>query len=76
MINLDYTIDDNEIMTIRVDLKGRCGKSGTGTTVVIARTEGNEQIWGNDGQRKERFNLSVWIRPKDNTRGERSEGED
>jgi hypothetical protein len=77
MINIDYSIDpDTEIMTIKVDLKGRYGPSRTGQTVVIASSEGNQTLWNGVKQRHEVFNLSLWIRPHHNTRGERSEGED
>jgi hypothetical protein len=76
MINIDYTIDADEVLTVRVDLKQRFGRSSTNKTVVIASSEGNQTLWDGTKQRHERFSMAIYIKPQHNTRGEKSEGDD
>ncbi|MHC1762211.1 MAG: hypothetical protein AB9917_22375 [Negativicutes bacterium] len=47
MKNIEMTIDGN-ILTIKVDLSQRFGKSSSGKSVIVASTEGNQSIPGNE----------------------------
>ena len=45
--NIEMTIEGN-ILTIKVDLSQRFGKSSSGKSVIVASTEGNQSIPGNE----------------------------
>jgi len=47
MKNIEMTVDGNEL-TIKVDLSQRFGKSSSGKSTIIASTEGNQSIPGNE----------------------------
>lgn len=47
MKNIEMTIEGN-ILTIKVDLSQRFGKSSSGKSVIVASTEGNQSIPGNE----------------------------
>ena len=47
MKNVEMNLEDN-ILTIKVDLSKEFGPSASGKTVIIASTEGNIAIPGND----------------------------
>jgi hypothetical protein len=47
MKNVEMKVEDN-ILTIQVDLKKEFGPSASGKTIIIATTEGNISIPGND----------------------------
>lgn len=47
MKNVEMNLDDN-ILTIKVDLSKEFGPSASGKTIIIASTEGNIAIPGND----------------------------
>jgi hypothetical protein len=67
MDNCKFHIDhDQEVLTITVDLKQRNGLSVSGQNVRIASTEGNVELEG----RKEKVNLNVFIKLKDNHLGD------
>lgn len=43
MKNIDMIVEEN-ILTIKVDLSQRFGKSSSGKSTIIASTEGNQSI--------------------------------
>ena len=47
MKNIEMTTEGN-ILTITVDLSQRFGKSSSGKSVIVASTEGNQSIPGNE----------------------------
>ena len=47
MKNIDMSVDGN-ILTITVDLSQRFGKSSSGKSTIIASTEGNQSVPGNE----------------------------
>ena len=47
MKNVEMNLEDN-ILTIKVDLSKEFGPSASGKTIIIASTEGNIAIPGND----------------------------
>jgi hypothetical protein len=47
MKNIDMVVEGN-VLTIRVDLSKRFGKSSSGKSIIIASTEGNQSIPSND----------------------------
>jgi hypothetical protein len=47
MKNVDMVVEGN-ILTIKIDLSQRFGKSSSGKSIIIASTEGNQSIPGND----------------------------
>jgi hypothetical protein len=47
MKNIDMVVE-GDILTIKVDLSQRFGKSSSGKSIIIASTEGNQSIPSND----------------------------
>ena len=47
MKNIEMTTDGN-ILTIKVDLSQRFGKSSSGKSTIVASTEGNQVVPGNE----------------------------
>lgn len=47
MKNIEMTIEGN-ILTIKVDLSQRFGKSSSGKSTIVASTEGNQAIPDNE----------------------------
>jgi hypothetical protein len=47
MKNIDMVVE-GDILTIKVDLSQRFGKSSSGKSIIIASTEGNQSIPNND----------------------------
>lgn len=47
MKNINMVVEGN-ILTIKVDLSQRFGKSSSGKSIIIASTEGNQSIPNND----------------------------
>ena len=47
MKNVDMVVE-GDVLTIKVDLSQRFGKSSSGKSIIIASTEGNQSIPGND----------------------------
>ncbi len=47
MKNIEMTTDGN-ILTIKVDISQRFGKSSSGKSTIIASTEGNQSVPGNE----------------------------
>ena len=47
MKNIEMTIEGN-ILTIKVDLSQRFGKSSSGKSTIVASTEGNQAVPGNE----------------------------
>jgi hypothetical protein len=47
MKNVDMVVE-GDILTIKVDLSQQFGKSSSGKSIIIASTEGNQSIPGND----------------------------
>ncbi len=48
MKNVEMTVDGNTL-TIKVDLSKEFGPSSSGKTIIIASTEGNQSVPGNEG---------------------------
>ena len=48
MKNVKIEVDKNKIMTIEIDLKKEFGPSSSGKTIIIASTEGNQPIEGDE----------------------------
>ena len=47
MKNVEMTVSGN-ILTIKVDLSKRFGKSSSGKTTIVASTEGNQPVPGRE----------------------------
>ena len=47
MKNIEMITEGN-ILTIKVDLSQRFGKSSSGKSIIVASTEGNQSIPGNE----------------------------
>lgn len=47
MKNIEMTTEGN-ILTIKVDLSQRFGKSSSGKSTIVASTEGNQVVPGNE----------------------------
>jgi len=47
MKNIDMVVK-GDVLTIKVDLSQRFGKSSSGKSIIIASTEGNQSIPSND----------------------------
>ncbi len=47
MKNIDMVVV-GDVLTIKVNLSKRFGKSSSGKSIIIATTEGNQSIPGND----------------------------
>ncbi len=47
MKNVEMTVD-GDLLTIKVDLSKEFGPSSTGKTIIIASTEGNQLVPGNE----------------------------
>jgi len=47
MKNIEMTTEGN-ILTIKVDLSQRFGKSSSGKSTIVASTEGNQAVPGNE----------------------------
>lgn len=47
MKNIEMSTDGN-VLTIKVDLNQRFGRSGSGKSTIIASTEGNQPVPGNE----------------------------
>ncbi len=48
MKNIEMAVD-GDILTIKVDLSKEFGPSSSGKTTIIASTEGNQSVPGNEG---------------------------
>ncbi len=48
MKNIEMAVD-GDILTIKVDLSKEFGLSSSGKTIIIASTEGNQSVPGNEG---------------------------
>jgi hypothetical protein len=44
MTNVEYKVDAQGILTIRVDLRARNGRSSSGKTIIVASTNGNARL--------------------------------
>lgn len=58
MENIDYILDGN-ILTLKVDISKRLGRSSTGRTITVASSGGGQRIPGTDVT----LNLNVWAKP-------------
>lgn len=58
MKNIEMTIEDN-ILTIKVDLSQRFGKSSSGKSTIVASTEGNQSL---PGQEEIKIGLNVYTK--------------
>lgn len=58
MKNIEMTIEDN-ILTIKVDLNQRFGKSSSGKSTIVASTEGNQSL---PGQEEIKIGLNVYTK--------------
>ena len=47
MKNIEMNVEGN-ILTIKVDLSQRFGKSSSGKSTIVASTEGNQSVPGNE----------------------------
>lgn len=47
MKNVEMSVEGN-VLTIRVDLSQRFGKSSSGKSTIVASTEGNQSVPGNE----------------------------
>ena len=60
MKNIDMTLDGN-ILTIKVDISKEFGPSSSGKTIIIASTEGNISV---PGQEEVKIGLNVYKKKK------------
>ncbi len=44
MRNIEMVVDENNILTIKVDLSKEFGLSSSGKSVIIASTDGNQSV--------------------------------
>ena len=44
MLNCGMHVDENNVLTIEIDLEKEFGKSKSGKTIVVASTKGNKAI--------------------------------
>ncbi len=58
MKNIEMTTEGN-ILTIKVDLSQRFGKSSSGKSTIIASTEGNQSV---PGQEEIKIGLNVYTK--------------
>ena len=58
MKNIEMTIEGN-ILTIKVDLSQRFGKSSSGKSTIVASTEGNQSL---PGQEEIKIGLNVYTK--------------
>ncbi len=58
MKNIEMTIEGN-ILTIKVDLSQRFGKSSSGKSTIVASTEGNQAL---PGQEEIKIGLNVYTK--------------
>ena len=58
MKNIEMTTEGN-ILTIKVDLSQRFGKSSSGKSTIIASTEGNQSV---PGQENVKIGLNVYTK--------------
>jgi hypothetical protein len=56
MKNVEMKVDDNQILTIQVDLKKTFGPSKSGKTIIVASSEGNQNI----PERAEKIGLNIF----------------
>ena len=61
MKNVEVKVDKG-VLTLRVDLKKRFGKSSSGKTTIIASSEGNQSVDGVDGVK---FGLNVYTKAEE-----------
>ncbi len=59
MKNVEMTVEGN-ILTIKVDLSKEFGLSASGKSVIIASTEGNQSI---EGQEEKKIGLNIYKKP-------------
>ena len=59
MKNVEMTVENN-ILTIKVDLTKEFGLSSSGKTTIIATTEGNVSI---EGDEEKKVGLNVYKKP-------------
>jgi hypothetical protein len=59
MKNFKFSIDENQILRIEVDLKKECGLSKSGQSVVISSSGGFLKLIDSNGYRNEKVNCSV-----------------
>lgn len=60
MKNIDMTLDGN-ILTIKLDISKEFGPSSSGKTIIIASTEGNISV---PGQEEVKIGLNVYKKKK------------
>jgi hypothetical protein len=60
MTNVEMSVEKN-ILTIKVDMSKRFGKSKTGKTIKVASTDGNQSAPEND---EIKIGLNVYTYPK------------
>jgi len=60
MKNIEMTVADN-ILTIKVDLTKEFGPSSSGKTIIIASTEGNVPVPGNE---EAKIGLNIYKYPQ------------
>jgi hypothetical protein len=60
MKNVEMTVEGN-ILTIKVDLSKEFGLSSSGKSMIIASTEGNVSI---EGQEEKKIGLNIYKKPK------------
>ena len=60
MKNVDMTLDGN-ILTIKVDISKEFGPSSSGKTIIIASTEGNISVPGNE---ETKIGLNIYKKKK------------
>ncbi len=44
MRNIEMTVDDQNILTIKIDLSKEFGLSSSGKSIIIASTDGNQSV--------------------------------
>ena len=48
MKNVEMKVDEQGILTIKIDTKTRLGESKSGKTIMLASTEGNQRVNGSE----------------------------
>jgi hypothetical protein len=47
-VNIEATLDDQQVLTLRINLKARGGRSASGKSITVATTSGNRTIPGSE----------------------------
>ena len=59
MENVEMSIDENDILTLRINLRHEIAPSRSGKSILIGTTHGNYPLWGEHGPHPEGISVNV-----------------